>query len=104
MIPTLEELQHQCRIDGDHDNSLLTVYCGAARKAVENFINRPLFDDFVPDDCSVGIVITDDIKLAIMMIVGHWYENREPVNLGNIVNEIPLSFRFLVEPYRIIPL
>ncbi len=104
MIPTVEELQHQCRIDGDHDDSLLTLYCGAAHKAIKNFINRPLFEKEVPEDCSNGIIITDDIKLAIMMMVGHWYENREPVNIGNIVNEVPFSFRFLLEPYRIIPL
>jgi uncharacterized phiE125 gp8 family phage protein len=29
------------------------------------------------------------IRLAIMHVVAHWYENREPVNIGNIVNPIP---------------
>lgn len=104
MKPTLEELQHQCRVDGDFDNALLAIYSGAARKAVENFINRPLFENEVPEDCSVGLAITDDIKLAIMMMVGNWYENREPVEIGCTANEVPFSFRFLLEPYRIIPL
>ncbi len=104
MIPTVEELQHQCRIDGDHDDSLLTIYCGAARKSVEKFINRPLFDRDVPEDCSDGIIITDDIKLAIMMMVGHWYENRVPVEVGSAVNEVPFTVQFLLNPYRIIPL
>jgi uncharacterized phiE125 gp8 family phage protein len=35
-------------------------------------------------------------KHAIQLLVQHWYENREPVNIGNIVNAIPLSFSVLL--------
>jgi len=31
------------------------------------------------------------IKRAILALVGHWYENRETVNVGNIVNEMPMG-------------
>lgn len=36
-------------------------------------------------------------RQAIRWIVGHAYENREPVNVGNIVNELPLGIRSIVE-------
>ncbi|EQB98650.1 head-tail connector protein [Photorhabdus temperata] len=97
MVPTIEELRAQCRIDTDEEDSLLTTYAKAARQRAENFINRPLFDDRVPDDISEGLVITDDIKLAIMLAVGFWYENREP-------KALPAGFKNLLEPYRFIPL
>ncbi|MCT8349487.1 head-tail connector protein [Photorhabdus temperata] len=97
MVPTIEELRAQCRIDTDEEDNLLTTYAKAARQRAENFINRPLFDDRVPGDVSEGLVITDDIKLAIMLAVGHWYENREGVAL-------PGGFKMLLEPYRYIPL
>jgi len=48
-----------------------------------------------------------DIKHAIKLLAAHWYENREPVNVGNIVNEIPLGgvgdmVKHLLYPYRVL--
>jgi len=40
------------------------------------------------------------IKHAMLVAIGHWYENREAVNIGNIVNTLPLSFADLISPYR----
>ncbi len=52
---------------------------------------------------SAGYLTTADvpelIKQAILLLVGHMYENREAVNVGNIVNEFPLGFRDLLMPY-----
>jgi uncharacterized phiE125 gp8 family phage protein len=36
------------------------------------------------------------IKQAILLLVSHWYENREPVNIGNIVNKIPFAVESLL--------
>lgn len=40
------------------------------------------------------------LRQALLLLVGHWYEHREPVNIGNIGNEIPLGFEALVFPFR----
>lgn len=40
------------------------------------------------------------IRRALKLIVGHWYANRETVNIGNIVNELPWAATRLLEPYR----
>lgn len=37
------------------------------------------------------------IKQAILMLAAHMYENREPVNIGNIVNEIPFGVKALLD-------
>lgn len=37
---------------------------------------------------------------AVLLLVGHWYKHREAVNVGNIVQEIPLTVRALIEPLR----
>lgn len=41
------------------------------------------------------------IKVALKLFVAHLYQNRTPVNIGNIVNEIPLSLQALIDMHRI---
>jgi len=40
------------------------------------------------------------IKQAILMIVGHWFANRETVNVGNITTELPFSAAAMLAPFR----
>jgi hypothetical protein len=47
-----------------------------------------------------GLVIEDDIKLALMLLVSHWYENREPVS-SDSVNTIPFGFTILKQHRKI---
>jgi uncharacterized phiE125 gp8 family phage protein len=42
------------------------------------------------------------LKAAMLLLIGHWYANREAVNVGNIVNELPLAVQSLLAPYRIL--
>lgn len=41
------------------------------------------------------------IKQAIMIVVAHWFEHREPVITGTIVAEVPMSATALLGPYRV---
>lgn len=41
------------------------------------------------------------IKAAIMLLVAHWHKNREAVNVGNIVNELPFAVDALIAPFRV---
>nr|WP_278995902.1 head-tail connector protein [Plesiomonas shigelloides] len=103
MTPTLEEVRAQCRIDesSSEEDGLLTMYIAAAKCAVENRTNRMLVDEMPSDPAKVTneLLITDDIKLAILLMVGHWYTNREAVSDYEKA-EVPMSFRFLTDPYR----
>lgn len=45
--------------------------------------------------------VPDGIKAAIKLLVGHWFEHREAVNIGNIVNDIPLTVHSLLYPFRL---
>ncbi|EFC9861917.1 phage gp6-like head-tail connector protein, partial [Escherichia coli] len=68
MMPTLEELRVQCRIDDDNEqeNSLLMMYLAAAREEAEKFLNRTLYDETVSEQDATGLVITPLIKLRLM--------------------------------------
>lgn len=47
-----------------------------------------------------GIVATDDIKAAILLILGHLFENRADVE-ANATTAIPNGSEYLLMPYRI---
>lgn len=50
---------------------------------------------------AAGSNVPDAIRAAIMQLVGHLYQNREPVIVGSIASEIPLTTRYLLNPYRL---
>lgn len=52
---------------------------------------------------SEGLILSDDIRMGMLLLVTHFYENRSTVTEVEKV-ELPMSFNWLVGPYRYIPL
>ena len=49
--------------------------------------------------------VDEQVKLAIKLLVAHWFENRTAVSFNNAVpREVPLAVKALLEPGRIITL
>lgn len=48
-----------------------------------------------------GDAVPAPIRQAILMLLGHWYENREAINIGNISTELPLAAQWMLAPYRL---
>ncbi|HFS7074846.1 TPA: head-tail connector protein, partial [Enterobacter hormaechei] len=46
-------------------------------------------------------LLNDDVKAAMLLLIGHWYANRESVAIGQTVAEVPLAVEALLQPYRI---
>lgn len=42
-----------------------------------------------------------DIVEALLLMIGHWFENREAVNVGNIVNTMPMGAEDIIADYRV---
>src|SRR3972149_3498598 len=42
------------------------------------------------------LLVSDTIKLAIKMLVAHWYESREPIITGTIVAMVPFHIEQLL--------
>ena len=95
MAAIVEKLRAQCRIDTDDatDDELLMLYFRAACRKAENFINRKLYEETVPEGDPEGVLIADDVLLALMLLVGHWYENREN---SSDVSKAPVRLVFLL--------
>lgn len=43
----------------------------------------------------------DDLNQALLLLVSHFYENREPTLTGTIISEVPMAYRRLVANYRL---
>lgn len=46
-------------------------------------------------------LIPEQLRLAMQMMISHWYENRQDVVIGRTVSEIPQTSEFLLQPYKI---
>lgn len=107
MLLTLEEIKRQLRLEADYndEDELLTLLGGAVQRRTENFLNRTLYDanSGVSDNDPDGLALTDDIKLGMLLLVTHFYENRSSVSEVE-KTEMPQSYTWLVGPYRFIPL
>ncbi|EMF5211758.1 hypothetical protein A3460_05435 [Enterobacter roggenkampii] len=107
MLLTLEEIKHQLRLEEDYneEDEHLTMLGKAAQARTVSFLNRTLYSESagVPDTDPNGMIMTDDIRLGMLLLVTHFYENRSSVSEVEKA-EMPQSFTWLVGPYRFIPL
>ncbi|KZC99697.1 MULTISPECIES: hypothetical protein [unclassified Thalassospira] len=44
--------------------------------------------------------LPEKVRQMVLFLVGHWYINRVPINVGNIVNDIPETFMSLFNATR----
>lgn len=105
MIINLETVREHCRIDADDtsEDSLLTIYIGAAKRHIEKWTRRNLYEtnaDAGFDTDDDRLLLDDDIRLVILLLVGHWYANREAVSEQK-KSEIPLAVDALLQPYKV---
>lgn len=99
---TQEQLIKQCNALAE-DATLLELYADAAEEQVEVDINRPL-SELLDSQGKYPKKIT----LAVLLLVGHWYRNREAFDRSMFMyRELPkgygsliYSFRDFAKPYR----
>lgn len=97
---TLDEAKHQCSLELDFTevDTYLQLLINAAVNKVENSLNKRLVaEGSVTTEGDQ--LITPALKMAILLLVGHWYTNREAVVTGTIVTTVPLAYESLISPY-----
>lgn len=85
--------------DDDSEDGLLSIFIAAAKRSCSSITGYSLTVGEVPAP-STGDV--DAIRLAMLMLVAHWYENREAVtgNTRTIPTKLALSVDFLLGSVR----
>lgn len=106
----LDIIKQHVRLEPDFedDDTLLDTYSNAAQRYVEHHSGRNLYADqsAIPTDVDGNItdedalVLDDDITTAMLLLIGHWYANREAVVIGASPTDVPMAFAALISPYR----
>jgi uncharacterized phiE125 gp8 family phage protein len=50
---------------------------------------------------ATAALVPKPLRHATLLLLAHLYENRAPVNIGNIVNEIPFTIKHLLDCQRV---
>ncbi|MEY2690705.1 MAG: hypothetical protein RL375_4905 [Pseudomonadota bacterium] len=50
---------------------------------------------------SAGTAVPADLLHAVKMLAGHWYENREPIIVGQAISNVPWSVNALLDQFRV---
>lgn len=116
-FPTLEEALRHLRITlgpdtGDEWNAGVRADVQAllddAHAYIEGYCNRKIYDNtgalaaaILEDTAGPHPMVAGrDLRRAMLLLIGAWNENREAVNVGNIVNEMPFGVRSILERHR----
>lgn len=97
LLITVAEAKAQCRIEPElvEEDELLIGLIDAAISHIQSDINKPLVAEG-----EEGQTLTPALKLAALLLIGHWYTNREAVVTGTIATTLPLAYESLIHPYR----
>ncbi|TCP90943.1 gp6-like head-tail connector protein [Rhizobium sp. PP-CC-2G-626] len=90
-VINLEDAKMHLNVTDDTDDLLITDQIAAAEAFVGRWTVVPLsYMDPLPAD----------LRQAVLMLTGHFYENREASLVGVSADAMPLGFWDLVTPHR----
>ena len=90
------------RVDYDDEDALIEGYRDAALSAFEAWTNRTLIspEASLPDPVGNALVMSKSIQQGALLLIGHWYSNRETVVIGTITADLPMATNALWKPHR----
>lgn len=90
----LARVKLHLKVDGDEEGSLIAGYFEAAKAHVAMHCDRELVEGTPDGPEQMGF--TPDVEQAVLLLVGHWYANREAVAVGTIATAMPLAVERLL--------
>lgn len=90
------------RVDGNTEDALIAAYAAAAVDYVEKFCDGALVESLTPvtEDTEPPreVLFTSGIWAAMLLLIGHWYANREAAAPG--LTETPVGVEALLIRHR----
>lgn len=98
----LATVKAHLRVEHADEDQLIQSYIEASLSAFEAWTNRTLVASAaeLPDPAGNALVISKAIQQGALMLIGHWYANRESVAVGVSVAEMPMATKSLWLPHR----
>ncbi|WP_122572396.1 head-tail connector protein [Pseudomonas viridiflava] len=90
----LARVKLHLKVDGEEEDTLIAGYFEAAKSHVAMHCDRELVEGNPTGPEQMGF--TPDVEQAVLLMVGHWYANREAVVIGTITSEVPLAVERLL--------
>lgn len=102
----VEQVKIHCRIDSDltEEDDWIAARIKAAARYVENYTRRTLYESandplYLADPDA--LLYGEDIETAMLMLIAHWYANREAVVTNGNSTTVDLAVEAFLQPYRI---
>lgn len=90
----LAEAKAHLKIEGDDEDEDIALKLAAAIRSVENRVDRT----FTPSDAAIPDADVPAANAAVLLLVGHFYRNREAVVVGVPAVDLPMAVEWLLDP------
>ncbi|WP_011581224.1 MULTISPECIES: head-tail connector protein [Chelativorans] len=91
MINSIEDTKAFLNVTGSDDDALITSLIEAAESWIDRWLATPMAE---------MATVPADLKHAVKMLVGHFYENREATLVGVTAEEVPFGVWDIVNQHR----
>ena len=91
MILTVDEVKIHLRVEEDDEDDYLETLILQAQAAAEDFCRVSFETDYA--------VVPEPVRLAVMLMVSHYYENRDNPD-RTVYGTMRIAFENLLYPYR----
>lgn len=87
------------RVDSDSEPARIEEAYATAWPVTRGVVNGVTID--YPAGYATAADVPQSMKHCLLLLIGHWFENREAVNVGNIVSTFPLAVQSLIDRWAL---
>jgi len=100
MTVSLEVAKAHLNVTTDVDDALITRLIGASQRWLESQLGYKLAEQYPPTGSPAISTVPDDLEQGQLMLIAHFYANREATLVGVSVQQMPFGLAEIILNYR----